>query len=192
MRVLVLGNGNAGYNVARSIALNTTNKVKYVFQFGFLPIHNDVEAMLFDEEKHSEITIASEYNCDIVLSSGWHRKLRSEMLDRQPCFNIHPSLLPKYRGVFPLEFQLLNKERIGGVTIHLMDHGFDSGPIYKQRKFDILESDNLTTLMIKTCRAARVLLNDFFAEYPSLHLTQQDESCATYYSLTDNAQVKNG
>jgi methionyl-tRNA formyltransferase len=51
--------------------------------------------------------------------------------------NVHPSLLPKYRGSSPIENMILNDEKEIGVTIMLMDEKMDHGPIISQKKLDI-------------------------------------------------------
>lgn len=60
--------------------------------------------------------------------------------------NVHPSLLPKYRGADPIRWTLLNGEEQTGVTIMLMDEGMDSGPILSQKTLKIEEKDNAATL----------------------------------------------
>ena len=49
------------------------------------------------------------------------------------CLNVHPSLLPRWRGPDPVAWTLRSKETMTGVTVHLMDEGFDSGPIVLQK-----------------------------------------------------------
>ncbi|MFA5323067.1 MAG: methionyl-tRNA formyltransferase [Smithella sp.] len=53
------------------------------------------------------------------------------------CLNIHPSLLPKYRGAAPLNWQIINGETKTGVTIMLMDEGMDSGDILLQEETEL-------------------------------------------------------
>ena len=57
-------------------------------------------------------------------------------------FNIHASLLPKYRGAAPIQWAIAKGERKTGVTIMQIDEGLDSGPIVAQREIDILEDDD--------------------------------------------------
>ena len=57
--------------------------------------------------------------------------------------NIHPSLLPKYPGVKAFEQCFEKKDSHGGITVHLVDEGMDSGPILLQQSFARLEQDTL-------------------------------------------------
>jgi len=53
------------------------------------------------------------------------------------CLNIHPSLLPKYRGAAPLNWQIIRGETKTGITIMLMDEGMDSGDILLQKETEL-------------------------------------------------------
>jgi methionyl-tRNA formyltransferase len=57
-------------------------------------------------------------------------------LPRSGCLNLHPSLLPAYRGPDPLFWIARQDERITGVTLHILDRGVDSGDIVAQTRFD--------------------------------------------------------
>ena len=65
------------------------------------------------------------------------------------CLNIHPALLPKYRGRYSTVHAIFNGEKYTGVTLHWMDSGMDSGPIIMQKKVKIAESDTGKTLYEK-------------------------------------------
>jgi methionyl-tRNA formyltransferase len=64
----------------------------------------------------------------------------------QGIINIHPSLLPKYRGPTPVQTAILNGEKVTGVSIMKLDDKVDHGPILKQEKEEILDTDNAETL----------------------------------------------
>ncbi len=65
------------------------------------------------------------------------------------CINIHPSLLPKYRGATPIQSALLNGDKKSGVTIIQMDEGVDSGDILLQEEYDLGEGDDYPVLAAK-------------------------------------------
>jgi methionyl-tRNA formyltransferase len=67
-------------------------------------------------------------------------------LPRNVCINIHPSLLPKYRGAAPINWALINGELRTGTTTIVMDEGMDTGDILLQKELDILPNDNTETL----------------------------------------------
>lgn len=102
-------------------------------------------ATIRDEEFYNVIKrIAPEFI--IVVAYG---KILPEDVLRLPvhgCINVHGSLLPKYRGAAPVQWALINGERITGVTTMLMDAGVDTGDILQHAEIDILDDDNYETL----------------------------------------------
>ncbi len=67
------------------------------------------------------------------------------------CINVHSALLPKYRGVYPMFWALLNGENEVGVTVHLMEEKLDSGKVLLQRKFNVERGDTMMALYEKAC-----------------------------------------
>ena len=65
---------------------------------------------------------------------------------RHGCWNIHASLLPKYRGAAPIQWALINGEKHSGVTVMQMDKGLDTGDILCQREVEILDDDDAVSL----------------------------------------------
>ena len=75
-----------------------------------------------------------------ILSKSFIKKFNGVIL------NIHPSLLPKYKGLNTHARALKNKERYSGCTVHLVDSKLDSGKIILQKKVKIFKFDNIETL----------------------------------------------
>lgn len=74
------------------------------------------------------------------------------------CINVHPSLLPKYRGPSPIQQTILDGEKKTGISIIKMDEQVDHGPIIYQEQLDISDKDNFNTLSKKLfLRAAEIL-----------------------------------
>ncbi|MEW6117275.1 MAG: methionyl-tRNA formyltransferase [Nitrospirota bacterium] len=70
-------------------------------------------------------------------------------LPKSGCINVHGSLLPKYRGAAPIQWALLNGERVTGVTTMLMDKGMDTGDILLKTELPIRGDDTTETLFRK-------------------------------------------
>lgn len=96
--------------------------------------------------------------------------------------NVHPSLLPKYRGADPIRWTLLNGEEETGVTIMLMDEGMDSGPILSQKSLKIKEEDNAATLEEKLGQLGGELLVDTLDKWSKGAIVprSQDDSLVSY------------
>ena len=78
-----------------------------------------------------------------ILSSGFIRKFK------KPILNIHPSLLPKYKGLNTHKRAIKNKDKFSGATVHLVTPRLDSGKIILQRKVRISKADTEQTLAKK-------------------------------------------
>jgi methionyl-tRNA formyltransferase len=78
-------------------------------------------------------------NPDLVVVAAFGQILPGEILERPKlgCLNIHPSLLPKYRGAAPLNWTLIHGEKTTGVTIMMMDTGVDTGDIILQEETSV-------------------------------------------------------
>ena len=90
--------------------------------------------------------------------------------------NVHPSLLPKYRGASPLQSAILNGETETGVTIMKMDAGLDTGPILAQKKVIIEPDDTYSILEQKTSQMAISMLLKAIPEYVKGHLKPQPQN----------------
>lgn len=78
---------------------------------------------------------------DVFITAAYGKILPKSILDlpRRGCLNVHPSLLPKFRGASPVLSAILHNERVTGVTIMLMDEKMDHGPIVAQARIELEE-----------------------------------------------------
>lgn len=126
----------------------------------------DLGLSVFQPEKvkdQSFLETFKKLNPDMVVVVSFGQILPKAIIDYPPlkCLNIHPSLLPKYRGAAPLNWQIIRGEVKTGVTIMLMDEGMDSGDILLQEETKLGAAENYgelhdrlaylgATLLIKT------------------------------------------
>ncbi len=106
-------------------------------------------------------------------------------LPRLGAINIHPSLLPKYRGPAPIQHALINNEKETGVTIMMLDSGLDTGDILMSQKTTISDDDTSETLHdILSKKGAELLVStlDKFQKN-TIKRIPQDHSKATYAPL---------
>lgn len=87
-------------------------------------------------------------NIDAAVVASFNYKIPKVLLDipKIGFINIHPSLLPKYRGGNPYSTVIINGEQETGVTLHFMDEGFDTGDIITQKKVNIAPFETMGTL----------------------------------------------
>lgn len=85
---------------------------------------------------------------DVIIVAAFGQLLPQTVLDIPPCgtINLHPSLLPKYRGAAPIQWALINGETQTGVTLMLLDAGEDTGDIISTASIPIQDKDTALTL----------------------------------------------
>ncbi|MEN6374868.1 MAG: methionyl-tRNA formyltransferase [Smithella sp.] len=106
---------------------------------------------VFQPEKVKDpafLKILSELNPEMVVVAAYGQILPKEIIDFPPlkCLNIHPSLLPKYRGAAPINWAIIRGETKTGVTIMKMDEGMDSGDIILQQETRIDDAEDFGRL----------------------------------------------
>lgn len=79
--------------------------------------------------------------------------------------NVHPSLLPKYRGPSPLQYALLNNDKVTGVSLIVLDEEIDHGPVIAQTEFNINETDEYSDLEDMAANLAINMLSEHFVKY---------------------------
>jgi methionyl-tRNA formyltransferase len=88
---------------------------------------------------------------DVLVLATWGEILSAQTLEALPCpvVNCHPALLPAYRGANPYTAVILNKEKVTGVTLHMVDAGVDTGPIIGQWECPVLSKDTGGALRLR-------------------------------------------
>lgn len=94
------------------------------------------------------VAVLKAYGVDWVVMAGWMRIITQVLLDGYPnkVINIHPSLLPSFKGIRAIEQALSAQVKITGCTVHLVSLEVDSGEIIMQAAVPILPNDTLDTL----------------------------------------------
>ncbi len=115
-----------------------------------------IPAILLDHKKHKKrkaldqqiVTTLKAYNVEWVIMAGWMRIVTQVLLDGFPerVINIHPSLLPSFKGIRAIEQALAAKVKITGCTVHKVSLEVDSGEIIMQAAVPILSNDTPDTL----------------------------------------------
>jgi methionyl-tRNA formyltransferase len=101
------------------------------------------------------------FHPDIIVVAAFGQILPQAVLDipQYGCINIHPSLLPRFRGASPVAAAILAGDEFTGVSITLMDTGLDTGPILTRAQISISAFDTTGSLTVKLSQvAARILL----------------------------------
>ncbi len=154
-------------------------ELKKSFQFDFHLFSNNSE--LFNDIMHFKI--------DYIFLFSWRSIVSNELLNLplKGCVNLHYSLLPKYRGVYPVNWQIINGEEKSGVTFHYVDNKIDHGDIIIQEDVEIhsweTSYDLLTKLDFLALNLFKKIYTDNMENFKRRLL--QDTSLMTIYSTKD-------
>lgn len=108
----------------------------------------------------SFLEMFNQLNPDMVVVAAFGQILPKAIIDfpKMGCLNIHPSLLPKYRGAAPLNWSIIRGETKTGVTIMLMDEGMDSGDILMQEETPLAPDETFGHLHDRLANLGATLL----------------------------------
>lgn len=116
-------------------------------------IDNNIEILQPEKARNNNefINRLKEINPDIIVVVAYGKILPKEILDipRLGCINVHGSLLPKYRGAAPIQWSIINGDKVTGITTMYMDIGMDTGDMLLKREVVIEDNDTYGTLYEK-------------------------------------------
>jgi len=105
-----------------------------------------------------------ELGADTVVVCAYGLLVPDSLLDRALWLNVHPSLLPRWRGAAPVERALMAGDERTGVTIHRTVSELDAGPIAAQRAFEIHRDDDAGAVYARSAEIAAELLDEVLAQ----------------------------
>jgi methionyl-tRNA formyltransferase len=127
---------------------------------------------------------------EAVLVCAFGQLIREPLLSEFPMLNVHPSLLPRWRGAAPIERAIMARDPITGVCVMRLTAGLDSGPVALCEEMPIESDDDFASLSARLAEAGGDLLVralDLLAE-GALEFTEQDEDGVTYAEKIDPAE----
>ncbi len=161
--VFISGKGtNLNNLIKRSRDYNFPINVKLVISnkkdaFGIKYAKKNSIPFIFINTKHQRyenlvLNKLIEFKIELICLAGFMKIISKKFLRsyRKKIINIHPSLLPKYRGLNTFEKVLKNQDAKTGCTIHYVNEKLDAGKIIVQKRFNVDKKDNIITLKKKT------------------------------------------
>jgi phosphoribosylglycinamide formyltransferase-1 len=114
----------------------------------------------YSKDEDEIIALFNAYEVDMIVMAGWMRIISKKFCDEFAgrIINLHPSLLPKYKGLHAVEQALKAGEDETGCTVHFVNEYLDSGAIIKQQVVPILPDDNVESLTRAIQQAEHSLL----------------------------------
>ena len=112
------------------------------------------------------IELFDEYNVDLIILAGYMRVLKKPNEFSCPIINVHPSLLPKYKGLHAVEQAMESGDKITGCTVHYVNEELDGGEIIKQAEVPIFETDTVKELTQRIQREEYRILPEVIDSLP--------------------------
>ena len=138
-------------NNKKANGINYLKRNKIHFKIFNFEQKNKDEKKILDILKKREVRLICLAGFMRILSGSFIKRFNGKIL------NIHPSLLPKYKGLNTHERAVLNKEKFSGCTVHIVNSKLDSGKIIMQKKVKISKKDNANSLAKKILRQEHLL-----------------------------------
>ena len=151
LKTLIKSSRNYNFPINIQYIVSNTKKANglkfaklYKIPYSLINLKNNLKTeQLFKELK--------KYNISIICLAGFMRVLKKKFIKRfkNKIINIHPSLLPRYKGLDTFNRVLKAKDKITGCTVHYVTDKIDSGKIILTKKINILPGDDSSKLKIK-------------------------------------------
>ena len=129
------------------------------------------------------------YEADVCVVIEFGQILPKEILEMTPygCINVHASLLPKYRGAAPVQWAVIDGEKVSGVTTMKMDEGLDTGDMLEKVEVELNEKETGGSLHDKLADIGAKLLVHTLGELEkgTLNPEKQGESPTAYARMLD-------
>lgn len=150
-----------------------------------IPVYQPLSLRKGDDASNA-LEMLREINPDLIVVVAYGQILPKEILElpKYGCINIHASLLPSYRGAAPIQWSVINGEKLTGVTSMLMAEGLDTGDMLLKRETKIGENETASSLHDRLSIIGAELLIDTIKgiEEGSIIPEVQDDSLSSYAS----------
>lgn len=131
---------------------------------------------------------------DLMVTCAFGQILSKEILDipKLGVINIHASLLPKYRGASPINYAILNGEKVTGITVMKTDVGIDTGDMIYKKEISIGEEETAGELFDRLSVLGAECIEKVVLDLldGKINLTKQDENKATYTKIIKKELAK--
>lgn len=136
------------------------------------------------EDAEKSLELLKSISPDLIVVTAYGQILPKEILElpEYGCINIHASLLPKYRGAAPINWCILNGEKVTGVTSMMMEEGLDTGDMLIRRETEIGENETYQELYGRLAEMGGEVLAETIdaLEQNKLSPEKQDDSLTCY------------
>lgn len=154
----------------------------------------NIPVFQFEKIRKDDVTDLLNIDADIIVTCAYGQIIGANILfaKKYGVINLHGSLLPKYRGSSPIQWSLINGEKVTGVTVLKSDVGMDDGEVLMSKQIDISDDDNAITLFDKLSKlSAQVGVEALnMLESGNYKYSKQDESKVTLCKMLNSDMSK--
>jgi methionyl-tRNA formyltransferase len=189
VKIGLLASGSLGYSIIQQINSSfqlcfvMTDKSSNLIQ-NFCDV-NEIPIFVGNPRNGNSNAFLVGVSCDVLISVNYLFLIEQNIIKipKKIAFNIHGSLLPKYRGRTPHVWSIINNELVTGITAHIIDSGCDTGDILEQLHIAIDPKDTGATILKKYEAHYFPLILEVLNKIETKTLTYypQDNSKATYF-----------
>lgn len=191
MRVGLLASGNLGFIVLEHM------KERYQIEFVLTDKNsntiidycqdNRIDFFSGNPRNGNAFELISKKVVDLIVSVNYLFIIEKDIIEMPKvlAFNIHGSLLPKYRGRTPHVWSIINNEKLTGITAHKIDEGCDTGDIIEQINIEITNEDTGATILNKYANNYIPLIENVISKINtnSIEFSKQNGAMATYFGV---------
>lgn len=128
---------------------------------------------------------------DLIVVTHFEKVLKKNIIDipKYGCINLHPSILPNYRGLSPQHWPIINGDQYTGITVHYINEGIDTGDIIVQRKIQICQDDYVSDLQMKMKKNYGEIIIEAINKIDTnkvIPINQNDNKGSYYGKLNEN------
>lgn len=167
--------------VGRKHVLTAPPVKELALKYG-IPVYQP--ASLKSDEVYS---ILKELAPELIVVVAYGKILPKRILDlpKNGCINVHGSLLPKYRGAAPIQWCVINGEKVTGVTTMFMSEGLDTGDILLKKETEIGENETAAELFDRLAPMGAELLIDTIENLKNITPIKQEDALSNYAPIID-------
>ena len=126
------------------------------------------------------------YEADLFVLSGYNKIFKHELINlpTKGCINLHGGKLPEYRGCAPINWQIINGEKVGGCCVLYVDEGIDTGDVINQVHYEIFEKDTSQDVIKKQLKLFPSMLLEAISSIKNdtVKAIRQDLNIGNYYT----------
>lgn len=138
----------------------------------------------------TSLAVLADAGVDVAMVCAFGQLIKAPLLDDVEMLNVHPSLLPRWRGAAPIERALMAGDRETGVAIMRLTEGLDSGPVALCERVEIADGEDFGSLSERLATLGGELAVQAFElrEKGELEFTEQSEEGVTYAEKIESAE----